>query len=63
VHRNVSLLAIAVLAVHIATSVLDPFAGIHLIDAAVPFVGSYDPCGSGSGRSPPISCWRSRSPA
>jgi len=49
VHRNVSLLAIAVLAVHIATSVLDPFAGIHLIDAAVPFVGSYRPLWLGLG--------------
>jgi hypothetical protein len=49
VHRNVSLLAIAVLAVHIATSVLDPFAGIHLIDAVVPFVGSYRPLWLGLG--------------
>jgi hypothetical protein len=49
VHRNVSLLAIAVLIVHIATSVLDPFAGIHLIDAVVPFVGSYRPFWLGLG--------------
>src|ERR1019366_10198284 len=31
-HRHVSLLAIAVLAVHIVTTVLDPFASIHAID-------------------------------
>jgi DMSO/TMAO reductase YedYZ heme-binding membrane subunit len=49
VHRNVSLLAIVVLIVHIATSVLDPFAGIHLIDAVVPFVGSYRPFWLGLG--------------
>ena len=49
VHRNVSLLAIAVLVVHIATSVLDPFAGIHLIDAVVPFVGAYRPLWLGLG--------------
>lgn len=49
VHRNVSLLAIAVLVIHIATSVLDPFAGIHLVDAFVPFVGSYRPFWLGLG--------------
>ncbi len=49
VHRNVSLLAIVVLLIHIATSVLDPFAGIHLIDAIVPFTGSYRPLWLGLG--------------
>jgi DMSO/TMAO reductase YedYZ heme-binding membrane subunit len=49
VHRNISLLAIAVLVVHVLTSVLDPFAGIHLIDAVVPFVGSYRPIWLGLG--------------
>jgi hypothetical protein len=49
VHRNISLLAIAVLVVHIITSVLDPFAGIHLIDAVVPFVGVYRPLWLGLG--------------
>ena len=48
-HRNVSLLAIAVLAVHIVTTVLDPFASIHLIDAVVPFVSSYRPFWLGLG--------------
>jgi sulfoxide reductase heme-binding subunit YedZ len=49
VHRNVSLLAIVVLVVHIATSVLDPFAGIHLIDAIIPFTGTYRPFWLGLG--------------
>jgi sulfoxide reductase heme-binding subunit YedZ len=49
VHRNVSLLAIVLLAVHIATTLLDPFAGIHLIDAFIPFSGSYRPLWLGFG--------------
>ena len=48
-HRNVSLLAILVLLVHIVTSVLDPFASIHLIDAVVPFTASYRPLWLGLG--------------
>jgi methionine sulfoxide reductase heme-binding subunit len=49
VHRSVSLLALAFLAVHIATSVLDPFAPIRLLDAVVPFVSSYRPIWLGLG--------------
>ena len=48
-HRNVSLLALALLLVHIATSLLDPFAGIKLIDAIIPFTGSYRPIWLGLG--------------
>jgi predicted ferric reductase len=40
-HRNVSLLAIAFLLVHILTAVLDSFAPISLTDAIIPFGGSY----------------------
>jgi methionine sulfoxide reductase heme-binding subunit len=40
-HRNVSLLAVVFLVVHIVTAVLDSFAPISLIDAFVPFAGSY----------------------
>ncbi|MGA7987398.1 MAG: ferric reductase-like transmembrane domain-containing protein [Candidatus Dormiibacterota bacterium] len=40
-HRNFALFTILLLAVHIATSVIDPFAGIRPVDAAVPFVGTY----------------------
>ena len=49
VHRNASLLAIAVLAVHIVTSVLDPFASIHWIDALIPFTSVYRPIWLGLG--------------
>lgn len=40
-HRNVSLLALALLGVHIAASVLDPFAPIRLVDAVLPFGSAY----------------------
>jgi methionine sulfoxide reductase heme-binding subunit len=48
-HRNVSLLALVFLLAHILTSVLDSFASIGLIDAFVPFVGSYRPFWLGLG--------------
>ena len=48
-HRNVSLLALALLVVHILTSVLDPFAGISLLDAVIPFSGTYRPLWLGLG--------------
>jgi predicted ferric reductase len=40
-HRNVSLLAMVFLVLHIITSVLDSFAPISLVDAFVPFTGAY----------------------
>ena len=48
-HRFLSLLAIAFLAIHILTAVLDSFAPIALIDAVVPFVGVYRPLWLGLG--------------
>ena len=48
-HRNVSLLATAFLAVHILTAVLDKFAPIPLVDVFVPFVGAYRPFWLGLG--------------
>ena len=48
-HRSVSLLALAFLAVHILTSVLDSFTSISLLDAIVPFAGSYRPFWLGLG--------------
>jgi methionine sulfoxide reductase heme-binding subunit len=48
-HRNVSLLAIAFLAVHVLTSVIDSFAPISLLDAVIPFAGSYRPFWLGLG--------------
>jgi predicted ferric reductase len=49
VHRNVSLLAMVFLVLHILTSVLDSFAPIGLIEAFIPFVGSYRPFWLGLG--------------
>jgi len=48
-HRNVSLLATAFLAVHIATAVADSFASISLVDVLIPFVGVYRPIWLGLG--------------
>jgi predicted ferric reductase len=48
-HRNVSLLALAFLSLHILTAVLDSFAPISLIDAVIPFSGSYRPFWLGLG--------------
>jgi predicted ferric reductase len=48
-HRNVSLLAMVFLVLHIITSVLDSFAPISLLDAFVPFAGSYRPLWLGLG--------------
>ncbi len=48
-HRNVSLLAMVFLLLHIVTSVLDSFAPISIVDALVPFVGSYRPFWLGLG--------------
>ena len=42
-HRNLSLLAVAFVAVHVITTVVDPFAGIGFISAVVPFSSSYRP--------------------
>jgi sulfoxide reductase heme-binding subunit YedZ len=49
IHRNLSLLAVAFIAVHIATAVIDGFAGIRWIDAVVPFVSTYRPLWLGLG--------------
>jgi DMSO/TMAO reductase YedYZ heme-binding membrane subunit len=49
VHRNVSLLALAFLTVHILTAVMDPFAPIRLIDAVIPFTSAYRPVWLGLG--------------
>ncbi len=49
VHRDVSLLAMALLVVHIVTSVLDSFAPISLLDAVIPLHSSYRPLWLGLG--------------
>ncbi len=48
-HRNVALLALVFLVLHILTSVLDSFTSISLTDAFIPFVGSYRPFWLGLG--------------
>jgi len=48
-HRNLSLFAAAFLAVHVAMSVLDPFARIRWVDVIVPFAGTYRPLWLGLG--------------
>jgi sulfoxide reductase heme-binding subunit YedZ len=48
-HRNLALLTIVFLVLHIVTSVLDSFAPIALSDSVVPFIGSYRPFWLGLG--------------
>jgi len=49
VHRDVSLLVVVVLVIHIVTSVLDGFAPIRLFDGVVPFATPYRPLWMGLG--------------
>ncbi|HUA05345.1 MAG TPA: ferric reductase-like transmembrane domain-containing protein [Solirubrobacteraceae bacterium] len=49
VHRDVSLLVLVVLVIHIVTSVLDGFAPITLLDGVIPFVSAYRPLWLGLG--------------
>ena len=48
-HRGVSLLTCAFLAVHIATTLLDGYAPIRVVDVVLPFTGSYRPLWLGLG--------------
>ena len=48
-HRNLSLLTVAFLAVHISTAIIDPYAGISWLDAVLPFTSSYQPLWLGLG--------------
>jgi sulfoxide reductase heme-binding subunit YedZ len=48
-HRNVSLLVLAFLALHIATTVIDAFAPVSWTDAVLPFAGAYRPFWLGLG--------------
>jgi sulfoxide reductase heme-binding subunit YedZ len=48
-HRSVSLLALVFLVVHIVTSVLDSYTSISLVNAVIPFTGSYRPLWLGLG--------------
>jgi sulfoxide reductase heme-binding subunit YedZ len=48
-HRNLSLLVLVFLAIHVATSVLDPFAAIAWTDAVMPLRAGYRPVWLGLG--------------
>ena len=48
-HRNLSLVVLVFLLIHIVTSVADPFAGISMLNATAPFTGSYRPLWLGLG--------------
>lgn len=48
-HRNLTLVGLGFLTVHIATAVLDSFVRIGLTDAVVPFVSAYRPIWLGLG--------------
>ena len=48
-HKNAALLAVAALAVHVVTAVLDSYAPVHVADVFVPFVSAYRPFWLGLG--------------
>jgi predicted ferric reductase len=48
-HRNLSLLTLAFLAVHVGSSVIDRYAGIGWLDAVIPFRSVYRPLWLGLG--------------
>jgi predicted ferric reductase len=48
-HRNLSLLALAFTVLHVLTTVLDSFVSIPLVDAFIPFIGTYRPFWLGLG--------------
>lgn len=48
-HRTLGLLVVVLVGVHVAANVLDDFVSISLVDAVVPFVGSYHPFWLGLG--------------
>jgi len=49
VHRNAALLAVALLAVHAVTLLLDPYAKLDLVDLVLPFSADYRPLWTGLG--------------
>ncbi len=48
-HRNLSLLAVAFVAVHVITAVADSYVSISLAAAVIPFVSAYEPLWLGLG--------------
>jgi len=48
-HRNLSLLGVAFVAIHVITAVIDPYVSIRIAAIVVPFVSSYEPLWLGIG--------------
>jgi DMSO/TMAO reductase YedYZ heme-binding membrane subunit len=48
-HRNLSLLGVAFVAIHVLTAVLDPYVTIRIVAIVVPFTSSYEPLWLGLG--------------
>jgi len=48
-HRNLSLLAVAFVAIHVATAIADPYVTIGLAGAVIPFASAYKPFWLGLG--------------
>jgi sulfoxide reductase heme-binding subunit YedZ len=48
-HRNVSVLAVALLAVHVTSALLDPYVSIRVASVFIPFTGPYRPVWLGLG--------------
>lgn len=48
-HRNIALMSVLFLAVHISTAIIDPYAGIGWLDAVLPFRSVYRPFWLGLG--------------
>ena len=48
-HRNIALISVLFLTVHVASAVVDPYAGIGWIDTVLPFVSVYHPFWLGLG--------------
>ena len=49
VHRNIALLAVVFLGLHVGSLLLDPFAQLRAADVVVPFMGSFKPFWQGLG--------------
>src|SRR5215472_9016377 len=48
-HRNLSLFAVALLVLHVATAMLDPFVSIGALAAVLPFTSRYETVAPGAG--------------
>lgn len=48
-HRNLSLMALAFVSVHVVSAVVDPYVSIGLVDAVLPFTAASEPLMAGLG--------------